>query len=102
MIVNGKKGVAAIYVKAKAGKDILLDASRSKDAEGDELSFSWWQQTEASSFHSPVVIEGASTSKARIHLPEQSKGKELHIICEVHDNGAFHLVSYRRIIIQVK
>ena len=102
VIVNGKKGVSAIYMKAKAGKDILLDASRSKDAEGDELSFSWWQQTEAGSFHSPVVIEGATTSKARIHLPEQSKGKELHIICEVHDNGAFHLVSYRRIIIQVK
>ena len=102
VIVNGKKGVSAIYMKAKAGKDILLDASRSKDAEGDELSFSWWQQTEAGSFHLPVVIEGATTSKARIHLPEQSKGKEIHIICEVHDNGAFHLVSYRRIIIKVK
>lgn len=43
-IVNGKKGTDAIVIKAKAGQTVKLDASKSFDPNGEELSFSWWQQ----------------------------------------------------------
>ena len=32
---------------------------------------------------------------------ENATGKT-HIVCEVHDNGAFNLVAYRRIIIRTE
>ena len=31
-----------------------------------------------------------------------SKGDTIHLICEVHDDGPFHLVDYRRIIINIR
>ena len=42
-------------------------------------------------------FEGAS-----IAMPNDTKGDTLHIICEIHDNGPFHLVANRRIVIAIK
>ena len=98
VIVNGYKGIAPIYINVRAGETITLDASESYDPEGDSLSFSWWVQNEISS---PVLISDPSATTITVTIPENATGKT-HIVCEVHDNGAFNLVAYRRIIIRTE
>ena len=79
---------------------IRMDASKSFDPDGDGLSFLWWQQPEIG--HTRIAIEASDESIATIRIPAKAIGDTVHLICEVHDNGPFHLVSYRRIIITIK
>lgn len=102
VVVNGKKGTSVIRLKAKAGKQLLLDASRSYDREGDTLSFLWWQQQEAGSYQKPLAITSSTSSAITLNIPADAAGKDLHLVCEVHDDGPFNLVAYRRIIITVE
>ena len=101
-VVNGKKATSVIRLKAKAGKQLLLDASRSYDREGDTLSFLWWQQQEAGSYQKPLAITSSTSSAITLNIPADAAGKDLHLVCEVHDDGPFNLVAYRRIIITVE
>ena len=89
-----------IVIHAKAGKVVRLDASRSTDPDGDALSFQWWQQPEIGG--AQLSIQGADQKAASIRIPDDAQGKRFHVVCEVHDNGPFHLVAYRRVIIIVK
>ena len=99
IIINGNAGVSPLVIKAEAGKEITIDASRSTDPDGDVLTFMWWQQPEIGG--KQLDIRNADTQKALIQIPADAKGKTLHIICEIHDKGPLHLVAYRRIIIKV-
>ena len=93
-------GAGSIKVTAgAAGKVVRLNASRSTDPDGDALSFKWWQQLEIGDVQ--LSIDGADTNKVSIRIPDDAQGKVFHVICEVHDNGPFHLVAYRRVIIMV-
>ena len=102
VIVNGKGGYSPVKVSAKAGKTLTLDASRSFGPGGDGLSFRWWVQREAGSYGPAVEITSSTSPKVRVRIPEDDKGKTLHIICEVHDSGPFNLVSYKRLIVSVE
>lgn len=100
VVVNGSKGLLPYYIYVKAGDTISLDASGSKDPDGDALQFHWWQQPEIG--HCKVTIESPEASVATIQIPENTASDTIHIICEVHDEGPFHLVAYRRIIINIE
>ena len=77
---------------------LTLDASKSFDPDGDNLQFSWWQQPEIGK--TKVKIEQADQPIATLRIPADAKGDTIHIICEVHDDGPYHLPAYRRIIIK--
>ena len=77
---------------------LSLDASKSFDPDGDNLRFSWWQQPEIGK--TKVKIEQADQPIATLRIPAYAKGDTIHIICEVHDDGPYHLPAYRRIIIK--
>ena len=77
---------------------LSLDASKSFDPDGDNLQFSWWQQPEIGK--TKVKIEQADKPIATLRIPADAKGDTIHIICEVHDDGPYHLPAYRRIIIK--
>ena len=100
IIVNKQKGLQPVRIKAKVGKTIKLDASKSTDFDGDGLMFHWWQQPEIGT--TKVTIDQSDQSIVTIHIPIDTTAQTFHIICEVHDNGPFHLVAYRRIIISIQ
>ena len=87
--------------KVKKGTmiSLSLDASKSFDPDGDKLQFSWWQQPEIGK--TKVKIEQADQPIATLRIPADAKGDTIHIICEVHDDGPYHLPAYRRIIISL-
>ena len=79
---------------------IRLDASKSFDPDGDGLTFLWWQQPEIGT--TKVTIDQTDQPIATVRIPADTKGDTVHLVCEVHDDGPFHLVAYRRIIIAIK
>lgn len=100
-IVNGKKGLDMIAVKAKSGKEVFLDGSNSYDPDGDSLTFKWWIQPEAGTYNGQLMIKDANSAKPSVMIPTDAAGKSIHIILEVNDNGEPMLTSYRRIVINV-
>jgi len=100
VVINGCKGYAPVSVKAVAGKQVVVDASKSYDPDGDALIFRWWQQPEIG--NCKVEILSADSSKATIAIPSNAQSDTVHIVCEVHDQGAHKLVAYKRIIIEIK
>ena len=102
MIVNGKKGLEIIHIKAKAGETVWLDASRSFDFENDGLYFRWWNLAEAGSCREKVEIRQPHSSKTSLVVPEKASNTTIHIVCEVSDNGTPALTAYRRVVIDVR
>jgi hypothetical protein len=116
VVVGGRAGWAPIFVDAKVGEPILLDASASTDPDHQDLRFSWFTYSEAG--YSPGVgmgdlkIEGERTARAVLTpttacrprwLPSQQPCASgvVHVILAVTDTGAPALTSYRRIIVKI-
>lgn len=100
--VNGSRGISPLVINAKAGKTITLDASKSTDPEGDNLSAHWWQQPEAGTYEGHISFEQNAGLKTKITIPSDAAGKTIHIICQVEDDGKWNLDAYKRIIVRVR
>jgi hypothetical protein len=90
-----------LWVAAKPGEKIELDASKSYDPDGNALSFDWRLYPEAGTFDGTVDIAGAQTARAVVSTPEAPSGAETHIVLTIRDNGEPNLFAYRRIVIVV-
>lgn len=97
--VNGKGGLEPVSMDAKAGQVLRLWALYSSDPDGDKLTFRWWQQPEIGK--TKVVIDKADQPIAFVRIPADAQNDTIHVICEVHDNGPYHLVSYRRVCVHL-
>ncbi len=99
VIINRVKGIEPIEIETKPGKKVVLDASKSFDPENDKLTYKWSIQPEAGTYPNEMAIDGETSARITLEIPRDFKGKTLHVICEVTDDGTPNLTSYRRIIL---
>lgn len=93
----------ALDLVAKPGTKILLNAKGTFDPDGDELSYKWWQYSEADAYDGNVKIENNDKEIASFIVPKDINPAEtIHIICEVEDDGEPRLTRYQRVIVSVK
>jgi len=114
--VNGQPGTTPIFIEAEVGKPVLLDASHSRDPDGQSLHYTWFHYAEAGGTGTnmaAVTIAGADTAKAVVTPTAVCRAQWLpgvpcsgagtaHIILAVTDDGSPRLTSYRRVILIVR
>lgn len=94
---------SALDITAKPGSKIKLNAKGTLDPDGDQLSYSWWQYQEAGTFKGNIEIPNAQKQNTFFKIPTNAeKGENIHIICEVTDNGTPALTRYQRIVVTIK
>lgn len=89
-----------VYLKTTPGKELTLDASRSRDPDGDVLSWHWYVIEEVSTVR--CTLQGETSARCTLSVPRQVSKGVIHLIAECCDAGSPALASYRRIIIEVK
>ncbi|TWT35254.1 hypothetical protein KOR34_01420 [Posidoniimonas corsicana] len=100
LVLNGDGGIHVLTRSVTPGESLTLDASGTTDPDGDQLTFKWFVQGDAGSYQGKVAIAGSESSKATVSVPSDAAGKSLHLICQVTDDGAHNLSSYRRIVLE--
>lgn len=119
LTVNGQNGTAPILLDVEVGNPITLDASASRDPDGNKLSFRWFHYEEAG------FVGGRGSNLAAVTIAQHSAAKTTvtatatcrpawrpmnrscpsgiaHLILAVTDNGSPALTSYRRVILNVR
>jgi hypothetical protein len=87
---------------AKVGDRLTLDASASKDPDGDPLTFKWLLYPEATGYTGPApLLSDATLAKTTVTFPKEAAGHSLHFIVIVTDNAKPPLTRYGRIIVTV-
>jgi hypothetical protein len=101
-VVNGSKGRGVLHLTAAPGSEVKLDAAGSTDPDGDALSYEWFVYPEPGTYRGVVRVEGASTSRATVRVPDDAAGKVIHVVLRVRDGGKPALAAYRRIVLTGK
>jgi hypothetical protein len=99
IVINGVEGEEVIWLLPTAGTALKLDASGSRDPDGDRLSYHWFSYPEAGTYAGAIEIDGAGSPSAMIHIPADATGKEIHIVVAVSDSGTPCLTRYRRVVL---
>lgn len=101
-ILNGDKTKMVLNKTIAAGRRLKLSAKRSFDPDADVLQYNWFVYDAPSTYKGKLDIKNHTANQIEIIFPKEAKGKEIHIVLELKDNGSPQLTSYRRVIITVK
>lgn len=88
-------------ITVNSGEGFSLDASKSKDPDGDSLSFLWFHYSEAGSYKGEIKFQPENAHAAYITAPKVEKKETIHFVLKVTDKGTPALTSYKRIIVTV-
>lgn len=84
------------------GATLELDASKSHDPDGDDLTTRWWIYEEAGNYAGNAFIASPDALQTTLTIPTGAAGKQIHVILEVKDqNPIAALFDYRRIVLNV-
>jgi hypothetical protein len=90
-------------LKVRPGGTVALSAKGTTDPDGDELAYRWWHYKEAGTYDGTLEIGDAGKQDASFKVPDKAtKGKTIHIICEVTDTGTPQLTRYQRMIVEIE
>ncbi len=99
-VVNGDRSRRVVMVRGAPGSPVTLSAEGSSDPDRDALSYRWWVYPEAGTYEGSVAVQDENTPKAVVQVPEEARGKEIHVILEVTDDGSRRLTGYRRVVLK--
>jgi len=93
----------ALDLNVRPGQKVSLSTKGSADPDGDELTFRWWRYREADTYQGAIDIANAGKQDASFTVGgDGEKGKTIHVICEVTDNGTPPLTRYQRVVIEIE
>jgi len=116
VVVNGREGKAPLWIKARVGQPLMLEATGTHDPDGDALTYTWFVYPEAQTgraFRPAARLEGdrivplppratlIGAHSPRVTVIPNLPG-ETHIILAVEDSGTPGLTAYRRVILDVQ
>ncbi len=85
------------------GEIIKLNVAKSYDPDNDSLSYYWWQYHEADRYTGTIEIKNSDKKKITIEIPADAQtGENIHLICNVSDDGTPSLTRYCRVIMTIK
>src|SRR5205807_2293997 len=87
VIVNGVEGTEVLRLSPAVSTELTLDAAGSSDSDGDRLNYAWSIYAEAGTYFQPVRMDGAASPRARVWVPADAVGKEIHVVVAVTDSG---------------
>jgi hypothetical protein len=89
-------------ITVKSGEGFGLDAGGTKDPDGDNLSYLWFNYPEAGSYKELIKIASAENARGiYVIAPEVEKKETVHFILKVTDKGIPSLSRYKRVIVNV-
>lgn len=88
-----------LFAEAPVGQPYRLSAAGTTDPDGDRLSYRWYVYPEAGSYTGQTTIADSAKPQATLAVPADAKGRTIHVILEVTDDGAPALTRYRRVIV---
>lgn len=102
-MLNGDQSDKILFMNARPGEKITLDAGGTKDPDGDQMEMLWWCYREAGTYEGMPKIDSPSGIRTMVEIPGDAAGKEIHIILEVKDQSKIaSLRDYRRMVITVQ
>lgn len=103
VVVNGDSTKDVMYIEAHPGDEVVLDALKSSDPDGDELFYAWWIYRDVTQYNGKARVADPLRNDTRLIIPEdEPDGTVFHLILAVTDSGEPRLSSYRRIVVTVK
>jgi len=100
-VVMGDDTKKILFLDAAEGDTLHFSGLNSYDQDGGKLDFTWWTYPEAGSNLQCPSLDGYTTPEVSFIVPYGEAGADLHLICEVTDNGSPSLTGYRRIVVRI-
>ncbi len=88
-------------ITVKSGQGFSLEAGRSSDPDGDNLSFFWYHYPEAGTYRETIKVNTENLHGVYIVAPKVDKKETAHFILQLSDKGTPRLTRYKRIIVTI-